>query len=537
MQMKQGPIKRYFAYLAKSFPVLCASGDCRFFPAAAEAADQLDRLEDFSPRSIERHEARIRKFLEEFEAVSNKTLGWEKTQADAMAQNARSVLFELTKSRPWANAPLVYLQTAFNGIHHALSMPAKNDRKRLQRTVKRLKASALLLEQARENVEMVTPLHRGACQTMTRNCARYLQQIANSPILAGQTKVPAILADLLEALKDFDRHIVSRPEVSETIGADLETMLSEGLGTTRTMEEIFEAADREWQGALANLKHATSELGETDWLLAYEKLGKATRQSQNIGIKTIVQNELEKLKTAVTESSIAAHLTSLPLEIAESPVFINSLRRVVHYCAPLSNAHPDSARLLMIPNAFSERGYNADSAKLERARLEFKFILAQETWPGNHFMASQRLSSQDIITSQLRNPLVSDGWRTYGEHLLMEIGYCDSPEDRLVAERRRLCRAARCMVETGLATGNTDQDKCMSLLEQSGFSKDEALQELKNIRLMPGSHVAPVLGKMEIELMKKDFSIETDKFCKIFLEGGETSFEMTRYRLNAETRH
>jgi len=128
---------------------------------------------------------------------------------------------------------------------------------------------------------------------------------------------------------------------------------------------------------------------------------------------------------------------------------------------------------------------------------------------------------------------VAGGWRAFGEHLLLETGYLETPAEQLMFQRRRLCRAARCVVDTGLCIGHADQDRSMELMDQSGFSKKESLEQLRAIRLTPGSHVAPVLGNMEIKALREMAELDITVFCKAFLDGGETPFSMTHLKLKA----
>lgn len=529
--MKQGLIKRYFSYLAKSFPVLCASGDMRFLPAAARADGLLDRLEDFSPRAVERHVSKLNGFLADFNKVADRNIGVEHERAVAMATNVSGVLLELSTSQSWRKDPSLYLKIAFTGIHHALSLPAKSERIRTRRTIKRLRAVPEFLGQVEENIETITQLSRSLAQTMIRDCARYLQQISAEPALTADPKSGQYLQECLNKLKEVDRHITTRHQVDEVEGPDLQTVLDKGFGTDKTVQDIFEMADAQWRSALGTLKALAAELGVNDWRDAYaDYLGPGEPDDSSL---TLFENEVARLRSFFKNKEFSGLIPDLELTLAESPLYMASLRRAAHYCAPLAAGNGDSARLMVIPHAFSGRGFREDTSRLKRARKESMFIAAQETVPGSHLMASRRLLSDDLLISQLRNPLVADGWRAFGEQLLMETGYLKTPMERLVHQRRRLCRAARCIVDTGLATGHADQDRCMDLMEQSGFSKEEALHELRSIRLAPGSQVGPVLGKVEIENLRTVSQLETPQFCKEFLDGGESPFSMTHLKLKA----
>ncbi|WP_147822392.1 DUF885 family protein [Salidesulfovibrio onnuriiensis] len=531
--MKTRLAKRYFAYVAKAFPVLCASGDIPFLPAAAKAQSYLDRLDDFSSRGVERHIDKLNGFLNGFNKIADANIGLENERAKALATSVRGVLLELSVSESWRKDPSLYLKIAFTGIHHALTLPAKNDRQRTRRAMKRIKAIPSFLEQVGKNIEAVTPMTKATAQTMIRDCARYLQEAGESPILRADPKSGPLLQACLTTLRDFDRHINTRLVVEDSRGAGLGAILEQGFGSDKSIEEIFAAANEEWHSALAGLEQAASDMGETDWRNAYEEYpGPGDREE---GTLALFKQEVERLQSFFGKTAFREILPDLPLSLDESPAFMASLRRAAHYCAPLSPTEGGSARLLVIPHAFSGRGFREDTVRLQRARKELVFIAAQETVPGSHLMASRRLLSEDPVITQLRNPLVANGWRAFGEQLLLETGYLETPVEQLMYQRRRLCRAARCVVDAGLAIGTADQDFCMKLMEKSGFSKKESLEQLRAIRLAPGSQVASVLGRQEIEKLRAASGLGTPEFCKAFLDGGETPFSMTALKLKASS--
>jgi len=96
----------------------------------------------------------------------------------------------------------------------------------------------------------------------------------------------------------------------------------------------------------------------------------------------------------------------------------------------------------------------------------------------------------------------------------------EKPLDRLVHHQRGLARAALAMIDAGLAVGNLDQDKCLQILGDAGFSKEESLNRVRAIRLAPASRVMPLLGLYEITNLRKESSLELGQFCaKLFAHG------------------
>ena len=123
------------------------------------------------------------------------------------------------------------------------------------------------------------------------------------------------------------------------------------------------------------------------------------------------------------------------------------------------------------------------------------------------------------------------GWLAFAENLLDELGYLDNPQDRMVHHQRGLCRAALAMIDAGLAVGNLDQDKCLTILGEAGFTKEESLERVRTIRLAPTSRVMPVLGLYEINMLRKESSMELGPFCKALFADGQLPFSLIAQRI------
>lgn len=80
------------------------------------------------------------------------------------------------------------------------------------------------------------------------------------------------------------------------------------------------------------------------------------------------------------------------------------------------------------------------------------------------------------------------------------------------------------MIDAGLAVGNLDQDKCLRILADAGFSKEESLDRVRSIRLAPASRVMPVLGLHELRTLRQDSRLPLDQFCKTIFANGQLSF-------------
>lgn len=527
--MKNRTVSKYYAFLSKSFPVLCATGGLRYLPAAREATARFDLLEDFSPKSLRKITEKLQRFRDDFRGMATSFEGWDKARARALALNADSLLLELTANEPWKRSPDLYLRTAFDGIRHALEKPCESPRKLNSRLAKRLKAVPSLLASASEHIEAVTGVAKGTAQTMTRDCARYINSLAAEQPFASEAKLKKLLEGCLDALRDFDRFITSRPVATEAQGPPLEDVLRYGLGTDRSVEDIHAIAKAQWQESLDALQSVASEaFSGRDWREVLREYSPEVPQDA----RSAFSESVESRRGILSEKAFPGMLRDKGLAVRTPPPYALSLNLTAFY-EPPGMLSGDPAILFVHPSAFDlEHG---DGTKRRRAALEYRHVAAGLGYPGSHLLETVKLSLDDPVLGQVRNPLAAWGWRAFAETIPERMGLIDSPHERLLLHRRLLRRAASAVIETGLHAGGMDQEKCVEMLEDAGYGHDEALRVLRRMMLEPGERVASVLGRYELEKLYSRYA-EGDlvAFCRTILECGESPFDLAESALRTK---
>jgi len=528
--MKTKSAGKFFSYIAKQFPVMCASGSFPLMPPVSDASRRLDRLDDLSKKGIARHIAKLTSFKNEFIAAeANATSLEDQGQAKALALSASGAISELNSIRTWEKSPEIYLQVAFIGLEQAATLPAKSEKARLKRFIKRLKNVPDLLGQAPVNVEAISPASRAAAQTMVRDCARYLTELKESE-LGKADKAHRFLTDTLSALKDFDRFVTSCPEVPESEGPPFRDIAANILGTDKTPEEIFAIAEDEFNRRIQSLRWLESEAGNgSDW-----KNTHSAYNGPDIGdmeALDIIIREIHRLRGFLLDSALPGVFSDSGLNITPHPLHQASTMRPIHYAPALGAWDNETSHCYVSPQIFTGRGFRDNPARLARIRREFIFMTARQTYPGRHLLDSQRRALGDSPLSQVTNPLFTAGWLAFAENLLEELGYLENPLDRLVHHQRGLRRAALAMIDAGLAVGNMDQDTCLPILNDAGFSREESLNRLRAIRLTPAYRVMPVLGLHELTTLRSMSNMELGPFCKALFAGGQLPFSIIKQHM------
>lgn len=523
--MKIKAAGKYFSYIAKAYPVMCASGAFPLMPPVKDAAKWLDRYDDFSERGITRHVNRLKNFQQEFEQAEAKSDD-PLTQATlrALALSVSGTIVELETIRTWERFPTLYLQVAFTGLEHAATMPSRNSRAREKRFIKRLKAIPGLLRHAPDNIKSVSRLNRALAQTMVRDCARYLTNLSNEE-LGKCGKAPRFLADCQTALRDFDRFVTSRPETADEEGPDFRVMAHGIMGTDMSPQEMYDIAKAEYTERQASLRSLESEVG-ADWKSALS--GYEGPAEDNVEAQDVIVREVHRLHSFVYENALPSVFHDSNLRIDRQPLHLASTLRPIHYDPALGAWDDEPSRCYISPQVFSGRGFRDDTKRLRRIRREYPFMAARQSYPGRHLIDTQRRALGDTPLSQINSPYFIAGWLAFAENLLDELGYLTSAMDKLVLHQRGLAQAGLAMIDAGLAVGNLDQDSCMAILKGAGFSKDEALSRIRAIRLEPCSRIMPVLGLHELKTLRNSTGLDTADFCRTVFRHGHISFAAMR---------
>ncbi|WP_319581761.1 DUF885 family protein [uncultured Pseudodesulfovibrio sp.] len=516
--MKSSVAKKFFAYLAKHYPVMCASGAFPLMPPVTDASKWLDRLDDLSGRNIVRHVAALTTFRNNFLAEAEKASEpSEKSRALALALNAGGVIAELDGIRAWEHAPELYLQVAFTGLEQAADMPAKNDKARQKRFISRLKAVPAMLTHATENIEAASPTSRSTSQTMIRDCARYLTELGGQE-LGRAGKAPRFLADALAALREYDRFVTSRPVIPDPDGPSFAYIAENVLGTDRSVEELRDLAEAEFESRLAALERLQNEIGGGSWRELYE--GYEGPSDDGLAPLDLIIREIHRLRAFIQEGPLAGVFADSGLRIEPQPRHLASILRPIHHDPVLGAWENEPSRCYVNPQIFSGNRFRDTPAHLARMRREFPFMAAAQTYPGRHLLDSQRRALADPFLCQVTNPVFMAGWLAFAEQLLDELGYLESDLDRLVLQVRGLRRAALARIDTELALGALDQDHCLEILERAGFTHEEGLAEVRFIRTTPGHRTMPVLGLHELTELRRAWRLDLKLFCKaLFAEG------------------
>ena len=218
------------------------------------------------------------------------------------------------------------------------------------------------------------------------------------------------------------------------------------------MEEIFELSVSEWNRCKDRIRRLAAQIDAgQSWQDLYH--GYFPPGCLAADTFDLYRQEIDQVREFFGRNGFAAEDLSAPLVLAETPLYLRSVRSSASFAAAFSQ-DPSEKSYFYITTRFP--GQNADESLRLQRRLnrEYLFLTAHEAVPGHHLLDSMRRRNPNRVRRQIESPLFYEGWATYAESLLTEYGYVRHPMDRLVDLKRRLWRSARCQIDVGLPTAD-----------------------------------------------------------------------------------
>ncbi|MGA7491932.1 MAG: DUF885 family protein [Syntrophobacteraceae bacterium] len=530
----------YFDYLAKSFPVMCASDEFHFLPRSEAASRYYDRMEILDPGLIEECIFTLREFRRNFDFLAAGEDDLERRiDLELLNSSIAGILIELEENRLWRHNPLLYLKIAFIGLDHAISKPAGSHKERIERTLARLCAIPGLFQQAARNVDRVPETFHQAALAMLSDCGRYLRETAQGLTAEDARRLWPAFEQARSALGAFGTYLGAlRPVPDRELAVpSLETTLRNRFGSDRNPSEVFEIAVEEWSENLRELESLQKDLAPgKSWMQLYH--GYCPEEAGAIDTITLYQREVERLKRFFASNGFRGVVApGLPM-VCQTPTYLQSVRGSASFSAAFTKDGREKDFFYITTQAQHQRSHETGELRRKRFHREYKFLTAHETFPGHYLLDFTRRMLENPVRSQIESPLFYEGWAYYVESLLTEYGYAEHPMDRLVDRKRRLWRAARCQIDIGLNSGRLVHEDAMKLLTTTGFSPEEARGQIDRFGLNPGYQLCYSLGRFEILRLREAYAGQMghDAFHALLLEGGELPFHLIEKRLRRTDR-
>lgn len=491
-------------FLARTFPVACASDEFFYFPQVRLEEPQWGAWDRFSREGVDECARRLADWEGELDRLESGRIDPDlRIDATLHRRLCRTLREQLTEVKAWQTQPTWYLTLVCVGLAEAMEEPdpaAGHDR---------AAGLAPFLDQAGRNLLEVPLIFRDIGLEMVPDTVNYLASLVEilpelrsafpalerfrTAVLSATTRDDFLLPrDLLERIYRF--HLacgMGIGEIQETLDGEI-----------REVEEVLEReggcllADRPWPEAIESIP--VPDLGKRGVIEGY-------------------RDEVERLAGHCLERQWISPelLSACPVTVAPVPDFLSAIRSASSYSIP--PGHPPTGGTFSIIDPHGSQGED---------HRECSMLCAHETYPGHHLLDISRWGLERPWRRAVELPVFYEGWACFAEELMRLTGWFDGPADRLLLARRRLWRAVRGRIDIGLQTGRMDISEAAGSLRETGIGERRAIGSARRYPLNPGYQQCYTIGLRRFLHLFDTYGRGDERhFVQTVLSQGEIGFE------------
>ncbi len=212
------------------------------------------------------------------------------------------------------------------------------------------------------------------------------------------------------------------------------------------------------------------------------------------------RDSMMRARAFVIERDLATLPRGDVLEVIPTPVHMRGMLPLAAYFDPAAFDRPIRGIYLVTPSVD-----DAPGAMREHNWASIVNTSVHEAYPGHHLQLSAALSSPSPSRLLQEAPEFHEGWGMYCEQMMLEEGFEDSPQRRVVVATDAIWRAARIILDIGLHRGELDVDEAVDfLVEHTRFERPVAQAEVHRYTLTPGYNLSYLLGKVLLLRLRGD---------------------------------
>ena len=202
---------------------------------------------------------------------------------------------------------------------------------------------------------------------------------------------------------------------------------------------------------------------------------------------------------------IATHdLATLPtddvLEVMATPRHMRSLLPLAAYFDPAAFDRPPRGTYVVTPSVDDDPG-----AMNEHNWSSMVNTSVHEAYPGHHLQLTAALATPTPSRLMVEAPEFVEGWGMYCEQMMIEEGFEDSPERRVIVATDAIWRAVRIILDIRLHRGEIDIEEGVEfLVRHTGFERPVAEAEVRRYTTVPGYNLSYLLGKVLLLRLRAD---------------------------------
>ena len=207
-----------------------------------------------------------------------------------------------------------------------------------------------------------------------------------------------------------------------------------------------------------------------------------------------------RARAFIAERDLATLPTDDVLEVLPTPKHMRSMLPLAAYFDPAAFDRPIRGIYVVTPSVDDDPG-----AMREHNWAGIVNTSVHEAYPGHHLQLSAALSTPTPARLMLEATEFVEGWGMYCEQMMLEQGFEDTPERRVIVATDAIWRAARIILDIRLHRGEIGVDEAIDFLTRhTGFERAVARAEVYRYTQTPGYNLSYLLGKVLLLRLRSD---------------------------------
>ncbi len=468
------------------------------------------RLGDFTADGFAARDAFSDGWLARFDALDESALEPAQQVDRALIQSDLRGERALQEFAQWRRQPSLYSDVITRGAYYLLMRDHASLEARLAALAERLRAAPDVLAAAKTNLDpaRVPPAWIELARRTVPAGIAYLRvtvpALVPQDTALGRSVAKTLLPAAAQAAVALERYLAwlerfaKKAAGSFAIGRDaFETLIRDRDLLHHDVASLRAFGDELLRETEAKLAVAAKALGDDDWRATVARLAEDHPGEGDL-VETY-RREMERSRTAVTTAALATIPYGEDLVVEAMPDFATPTLPYAAYVGPAPFESRRLGRFWVHVPEHSE----PDATRRERLaghpRAGIPVIACHEGYPGHHLQLAIAADSISVARKALRSNVLIEGWGLYVEELMTDLGYLDLPETRLLRLKDLLWRAARVIVDVGLATGEMTFDEAVAfMVDRAKLEPPNALGEVRRYTLTPLQPSSYALGRAAI---------------------------------------
>jgi uncharacterized protein (DUF885 family) len=503
-----------------------------FSPIAATAAGYhhhqgvaLDAiLDDYSKAALDGERVFFNQAHVQADDLSRKTITAEShADLDLIRLVAEGALLELDKIQSYRHNPTLYVEAIGNAIYNPYLLNYAPESVRFGHIIARLEKTPAFLAQAKQNLVDSPDIWNQVAQ---QGNIRVINDEVRAKVPASlKSEYSAAAETALAALDDFQKYLrndLKKHRSSWRLGKEnYAQKLRLTLAAGQTPEELLKTAEAELAEIQGQMQQEALAVfpkyypGEQPPAVQGDLIRMVLEKvsAQHANPDTYIADAKRDLAEA-TAFVKEQHLLALParnnLQVIPTPEFMRGIYSVGGFASAPPLEPQLGAFYWITPISADMSPERVESKLRENNFWGLKILTIHEAMPGHYVQAEYANSVQPAWRASLRalfsNGPCVEGWAVYVTQLMIEKGYQDSPEMRLMFGKQLLRVISNSILDVRMHTMNMSDDEAMGLMLNGTFQeREEATNKLQRAKLSSCQLPTYFVGWQGWEALRADY--------------------------------